>query len=82
MSSLLAVHTLPQNCPGAKFAQVEVVAVLACILQEYRVGVVQEPSKSPMRAKLRALDTIQDCSMEMLLRMCNANSVRLCCKGV
>ena len=46
------------------------------------MGVVQEPSKSPMRAKQRALDTTQDCDMELLLRMRNADGVRLCCKGV
>lgn len=72
----------PQNCPGAKFAQVEFVAVLACILRNHRVGVVGEPNESPERAKQRALDTTQDCNMELLLRMRDADSVRLYCKGV
>jgi len=30
----------PQNCPGAKFAQVESVAVLACLLRDHRVRVL------------------------------------------
>ena len=72
----------PQNCPDAKFAQVEVVAVLAFIFREHRMGVVQELNESPMRAKQRALDTTQDCDMELLLRMRNADGVRLCCKWI
>lgn len=72
----------PQNCPGAKFAQVEFVAVLACILRKHRMGVVGEPNESAERAKQRALDTTQDCNMELLLRMRDADSVRLYCRGV
>lgn len=72
----------PQNCPGAKFAQVEFVAVLACVLRNHRMGVLGEPNESPDIAKQRALDTTQDCNMELLLRMRDADSVRLYCKRV
>ena len=44
------------------------------------MGVVREPNESAERAKQRALDTTQDCNMELLLRMRNADSVRLYCK--
>ena len=72
----------PQNCPGAKFAQVEFVAVLACLLRDHRVGVVHEPGESFEQAKKRALAVTEDCDMELLLRMRNADKVRLAWKGV
>lgn len=70
----------PQNCPGAKFAQVEFVAVLACLLRDHRIGVVQEKNESYEEARKRALDTTEDCDMELLLRMRNADKVRLAWK--
>lgn len=72
----------PQNCPGAKFAQVEFVAVLACLLRDHRVGVVHEPSESFEQARKRALAVTEDCDMELLLRMRNAEKVRLAWKRV
>lgn len=72
----------PQNCPGATFAQVEFVAVLACVLRKHRLGVVRELDEGFERAKQRALDMTQDCDIELLLRMWDADSVRLYCKGV
>lgn len=72
----------PQNCPGAKFAQVEFVAVLACLLRDHRVGIVHEPNESFEKARKRALATTEDCDMELLLRMRNADKVRLAWKRV
>ena len=72
----------PQNCPGAKFAQVEFVAVLACLLRDHRVGVVHEPNESFEQARKRVLATTEDCDMELLLRMRNADTVRLAWKRV
>ena len=45
-------------------------------------NIVWELFRCPMRAKQRALDTTQDCDMELLLRMRNADGVRLSWKGV
>lgn len=70
----------PQNCPGAKFAQVEFVAVVACLMRDHRVGVVREPSESFQQARQRALAATEDCDMGLLLRMCNADKVRLAWK--
>lgn len=70
----------PQNCPGAKFAQVEFVAVLACFLWDHRVVIVPGPSESSEKARNRALATAEDCDMELLLRMRNADNVKLACK--
>ena len=72
----------PQNCPGAKFAQVEFVAVLACLLRDHRIGVVPEPNESFEKARKRALATAGDCDCQLLLRMRNADNVRLECKRV
>jgi cytochrome P450 len=72
----------PQNCPGAKFAQVEFVAVLVCLLRNHRVGVVREPNESFEKARKRVLATTEDCDMELLLRMCNADKVQLAWKRV
>lgn len=72
----------PQNCPGEKFAQVEFVAVIACILQKHRISIIREPGESVAAAKSRALATTEDCDMELLLRMRNADRVRLECKPI
>jgi cytochrome P450 len=70
----------PQNCPGAKFAQVEFVAVLACILRDHRIGIIRAPGESADMAVKRAMTTTEDCDMELLLRMRNADNVHLECR--
>ena len=67
----------PQNCPGAKFSKVEFVAVLACLLRDHRVTIVREPGESFENAKRRAVDTLEDCDLQLLLRMRDADKVRL-----
>ena len=70
----------PQNCPGAKFSQVEFVAVLACLLRGHRVGAIGEPHESEERLKERIMATVNDCDMQMLLRMRDADRIRLTCR--
>ena len=72
----------PQNCPGAKFALVEFVAVLACLLRDHRVCIVQEPNESFEKAKKRVLATTEDCDLQLLLRMRNPDKIRLAWKRV
>ena len=72
----------PQNCPGKKFVQVEFVAVLVSLLRNHRIRIVPEPGESSSQSQQRVLDTTQDCDLEMLLRMKNADSVRLKCEKV
>ncbi|RYP44229.1 hypothetical protein DL768_009293 [Monosporascus sp. mg162] len=69
----------PQNCPGKKFAEVEAVAVLACLFKTHRLHVKAEVGESQEAARRRALDCTNDVNMEMLLRMTNADRVRLIC---
>ncbi|TGO42526.1 hypothetical protein BHYA_0007g00250 [Botrytis hyacinthi] len=66
----------PQNCPGQKSSQVEFVAVLAILLRHHRVSIVQGDNKTPEKAKDRALTVTQDCDMELLLRMRDADQSR------
>jgi hypothetical protein len=67
----------PQNCPGAKFAQVEFVAVLAYLLRDHRVGVVRETNESLEKARARVLAVTEDCDLQLLLRMRNPDAVLL-----
>ncbi|RYO83349.1 hypothetical protein DL764_009462 [Monosporascus ibericus] len=67
----------PQNCPGKKFAEVEAVAVLACLFKTHRFHVKAEAGEGQEEARQRALDCTKDINMEMLLRMTNADRVRL-----
>ncbi|RYP77928.1 hypothetical protein DL769_003301 [Monosporascus sp. CRB-8-3] len=72
----------PQNCPGKKFAEVEAVAVLACLFKTHRLHVKEEAGESQDAARRRAIDCTNDVNMEMLLRMTNADRVRLVCREV
>ena len=70
----------PQNCPGYKFAQVEFVAVMACLLKDHRIGVAQEPGEKFEQAQKRIFETTEDASTVMLLQMRNPSKVHLVCK--
>ncbi|KAL9594941.1 MAG: hypothetical protein Q9219_006747 [cf. Caloplaca sp. 3 TL-2023] len=72
----------PQNCPGERFAQVEFVAVLASILRDHRIGIITRLEESWAQARARTLATTEDCDLGLLLRMRNADTVRLSCKMV
>ncbi|TGO80900.1 hypothetical protein BPOR_1551g00010 [Botrytis porri] len=67
----------PQNCPGQKFSQVEFATVLTVLLRDHKVSVVQNDNESPWKAQERALAVTQNCNLELLLRMRDADQVRL-----
>ena len=67
----------PQNCPGKRFAQVEVVAVLACLFRDHRVRIALEPGEDFAKARRRVLGVLEDCEQGLLLRMRRADGVRL-----
>jgi cytochrome P450 len=68
----------PQNCPGAKFAQVEGVAVLAGLMRSHRIEIVRErDTESFEEAKERLTRCVEDCDMQLLLRMRNAERVKV-----
>lgn len=72
----------PQNCPGNKFSQVEFVAVMAALLRSHRVHPVANPGESPEETRARVLATTQDVDLQLLLRMTDADQVRLACRRV
>ena len=72
----------PQNCPGLRFAQVEFVAVLAYLIRDHRMDIVHGPNESSAQAKERVLATTEDCDVGLLLRMRNADKIRLMCKPI
>lgn len=57
-------------------------AVLACLLRDHGVGVVREPNESFEKARVRVLATTEDCDMQLLLRMRDAEKVQLAWKRV
>ncbi len=66
-----------QNCPGKKFAQVEFVAVVACLLQEHRVRLFGQSGEVMENGRNRILAVCEDSEHGLLLRMRNADSMRL-----
>ena len=67
----------PQNCPGKKFAQVEFVAVIACLLQAHRVEIASANSLSMEEGRRQILAVCEDSEHGLLLRMRNGDNVRL-----
>lgn len=66
-----------QNCPGKKFAQVEFVAVIACLFQAHRTRLLCTKNEDPGLARKRILAVCEDSEHGLLLRMRTADSVRL-----
>ncbi len=68
----------PQNCPGAKFALVEGVAVLATLLRSHSVEIVREGEGEGFEAaRERVMKCVEDCDMQLLLRMRDAERVKI-----
>ncbi|RAL08037.1 cytochrome P450 [Aspergillus homomorphus CBS 101889] len=76
-SSYLPWSDGPQNCPGNKFSQVEFVAVMATLLRTHRVHAVADPGETFQETQARVLATTQDVDMQLLLRMKDADRVRM-----
>lgn len=72
----------PQNCPGEKFAQVEFVAVLVCLLRNHRVEVVPNSHETSDEARKRAVAATQDRDLQLFARMRNVDEIRLVWKDV
>ncbi|KAG8162982.1 hypothetical protein KVR01_007460 [Diaporthe batatas] len=70
----------PQICPGKKFAQVEEVAVLACLFRGHRVFPMQKSGESSAELNKRVLRCLNDVDLEMLVRLRDADQVTLVCK--
>ncbi|KAJ0123287.1 hypothetical protein J7T55_011752 [Diaporthe amygdali] len=69
----------PQSCPGKKFVQVEVVAILACLFKSHRLSVKKNPGESEEAARARVISCVNEVNMEVILRMKDADRVKLLC---
>lgn len=69
----------PQNCPGEKFSKVEFVAVLACLFRKNRLEITKMPGEGNEAARDRVIRCINDVNLEILLRMRDADRVKLTC---
>ncbi|KAI0190105.1 cytochrome P450 [Astrocystis sublimbata] len=72
----------PQICPGKKFAEVQAVAVLACLLNTHRLSVKKAPGEDERAAMNRATECSNDIYLEMLIRLRDADSVNLVCRQI
>lgn len=66
-----------QNCPGKKFSQVTFVAVVASLFQSHRVRPVSNEGESDAEVKLRLSRAVEEIAHGVLLRMKDADGVRL-----
>ncbi|KAI0146292.1 putative cytochrome P450 [Xylariaceae sp. FL1272] len=71
----------PQICPGKKFAEVEAVAVLACLFRTHRLAVQKQAGESESAAIQRAIECSNDVDLEMLVRLRDADRVTLVCRA-
>ncbi|KAI0513196.1 cytochrome P450 [Xylaria bambusicola] len=67
----------PQICPGKKFAEVQAVAVLACLFNMHRLAIKKQPGESEEAAVKRATECSNDVDLEMLVRLRDADRVHL-----
>lgn len=69
----------PQVCLGAKFSQVEFVAVVACLLREKRLSIVPNARESAEDIQQRVRSIMEDCDFQLLLRMKHSESIKIHC---
>ncbi|KAF2106159.1 putative cytochrome P450 monooxygenase [Lophiotrema nucula] len=69
----------PHNCLGMKFSQVEFVAVIATLMKGCSLSVIGEEGESEKDMQTRVDGVINDCDMQLLLRMKNPDKVRVKC---
>ncbi|PSN70574.1 cytochrome P450 [Corynespora cassiicola Philippines] len=58
-----------RSCPGKKFSQVEHVAAMVAMFHRHTVMPMQHDGESPEAARARAMDTLDDTGMMLLLQM-------------
>jgi hypothetical protein len=64
-----------------KFSQVEFVAVLALLMRKHRLSIVREKEETEEQTRERVKKVINDCDMQLLLRMRDSDRVRLKCEA-
>lgn len=73
----------PLSCLGRKLSEVEFVAVLACILQKHRLSAKPKfEGETEQQIRQRVGKITNEASFEMLLKVIDADRVRVVCKPV
>jgi cytochrome P450 len=67
----------PRVCPGAKFAQVQFVAVIARIFRQHRCSPLLLDGETIKDATKRVHEVVDDSNINLTLKMRNADRVRL-----
>ncbi|KAL2822427.1 cytochrome P450 monooxygenase [Aspergillus granulosus] len=67
----------PRVCPGQRFSQIEIVAVLLCLLKDYRVTIVPNNGIDPVESRHHVLRLLQESRVRLTLQMPEASAVRL-----
>lgn len=67
----------PRLCPGQRFSQIEVFAVLICFFKSHRVELVPSRDQTMDQARSHALSLIQNSKVGLTLQMPDAESVGL-----
>jgi cytochrome P450 len=68
-SSFFAWGTGPRVCPGQQFSQIEVVAVLVCLLRNYRVTIGPNGREDLIDSRRGVLDLLRASRVELTLQM-------------
>jgi cytochrome P450 len=76
-SSFFAWGTGPRVCPGQQFSQIEVVAVLVCLLRTYRINIAPRHGEGVMDSRGRVLRLLQTSRVELTLQMPETAPIRL-----
>ncbi|RAL08017.1 cytochrome P450, partial [Aspergillus homomorphus CBS 101889] len=74
---LLAWSEGPRVCPGKRFAQIEILAVLLQLLRRHRVEIVPDAGETVAQAQKRAWQRVQMSSMSLTLHIPQPERVRL-----
>lgn len=64
-------------CPGKKFSQVEIVAVLIQLFRNHRVSIIPQPEQTPEQARMDAYARVQNSIQTLTLHIANPEAVRL-----
>ena len=64
-------------CPGKKFSQVEFVAVVSCLLKDYRVRPVVMAGESESDATERLMRVVEDSDMALAVTMNHPERLRV-----
>ena len=73
--SFLAWSGGPQNCPGAKFSEVEFVAVIARLLQNHRLEAIPLANETTENTRQRVMTTIHDLDLQLIAKIKHGDAV-------